>query len=108
VEALVAEPADRVVGDERSQRARSPPGLLERLALGRLLRRLAGVDPAAGDLPAPAVDDEAMAVEEQTPRSSSCATTAAASCGIRTTWCPNRLPSGSSTSARLREIQSLS
>src|SRR6185312_17208684 len=49
----------------RPQGAGPPARLLQRLARGRLGRRLALVDPAAGDLPAPGVGDEAMAPEEQ-------------------------------------------
>src|SRR5262249_51532174 len=65
VEALVAEAAERVVREERPGRAGAPPGFLERRARRRLPGRLALVDSAAGDLPAPRVDDEAVAVKEQ-------------------------------------------
>jgi hypothetical protein len=42
-----------------------PARLLDRLALRRLLERLAGVDPSRRNLPAPRVGDEAVAAQQE-------------------------------------------
>src|SRR5581483_3360886 len=67
VEALIGQPVGRLVGDEVAQRAGRPTGLLDRLAGGGLLGRLAGLDAAGGDLPAPGVGDEPVTPEQQQP-----------------------------------------
>src|SRR5262249_50911802 len=58
LEALLHQAVRRVAEAALLEPERSPPGLLDRLALGRLLERLAGVDAAGRDLPAPGAGDE--------------------------------------------------
>ncbi|RZT07919.1 hypothetical protein EV649_7850 [Kribbella sp. VKM Ac-2569] len=88
-------------GHQRLHVSRPPACLLLDLASRRHSRILIGVDVPAWKLLPPAVDDEAVPPHHQHVSCLSSSTTIMAALGVRSTYCSNRAPSGSSTNAML-------